>query len=228
MDPITAAIVGALAAGALSGLTKIGETALSDAYTYLKNILNWKFGNRSGVMQALTHLENKPTSPNRQGMLQKELATVNAWQDRDVVAATTRLQTVVRTVYQQQQHINANNAQVMGSINQAGGNQMWVGRDHVSVNAGDLVGPGPRRTARNVISILLIIGGLITSIPAAAMLPFFETLVNAMTQGGPNVPSDPSFSALANSWGTAAHVMVYTMIVLGIVMVIAGIWMRRS
>ena len=221
MDPITAAIVGALAAGALRGLTKIGETALSDAYTYLKAILNRKFGARSGVMQALAQLENKPDSTNRQGVLHEELAAVNAWQDTEVVAAATRL----RTVVQQHQSISLKNAPVMGSINQAGRDQYWIGRDQVSVNAGDLVGPGPRHTARNVISILLIIWGLITSIPAIGAIPFFDALIKAMA-GGPDTPA--SFIDATNGFATAAHVIIYTSIALGIVMVIAGIWMRRK
>lgn len=228
MDPITTAIVGALAAGALRGLTKIGETALSDAYTYLKAILNRKFGARSGVMQALAQLENKPDSTNRQGVLHEELAAVNAWRDTEVLAAATGLRNVVQTVVQQHQSISLKNAPVMGSINQAGHDQYWIGRDQVSVNAGDLVGPGPRHTARNVISILLIIGGLMTSIPAVAILPFFESIANTMTTGFPQSPGDSSFNAAVNSWGIAAHVIVYTLIALGIVMVITGIWMGRK
>lgn len=227
MDPITAAIVGALAAGALSGLTKIGETALFDAYTHLKAILNRKFGARSGVMQALAQLESKPGSTNRQGVLHEELAAVNAEQDAEVRAAVTRLWTMV----QQHQSISLKNASVKGPIYQVGGNQYQIGHDQVNVNAGDLVGPGPKRTARNIISILLIIGGLITSILAVGMLPFFEAIVNGMTQpvpGFPATPGDSSFNAVANSFGTAAHVMIYTIIVVGIVEVIAGIWMRRK
>lgn len=227
MDPITASIVGALAAGALNGLTKIGETALFDAYTHLKSILNRKFGARSGVIQALAQLESKPDSTHRQGVLNEELTAVNAGQDAEVRAAVTRLQTVV----QQHQSINLKNASVKGSIYQVGGNQYQIGRDQVNVNAGDLVGPGPRRTARNVISLLLIIGGLITCIPAAGMLPFFEAIVNTMTQpveGFPEMPDASNFNAAANSFGTAAHVMIYTIIALGIVMVIAGFWMRRK
>ncbi|MBO0791804.1 MAG: hypothetical protein J2P36_12770, partial [Ktedonobacteraceae bacterium] len=209
MDPITTAIVGALAAGALSGLSKIGETALFDAYTHLKSILTRKFGARSGVMQALVQLENKPASTNRQGVLHEELAAVNAGQDAEVRAAATHL----RTVIQQHQSINLQNASVKGSIYQVGGNQYLIGRDQVNINAGDLVGPGPRRTARNIISILLIIGGLITSIPAAGTLPFFEAIVNAMTQPVDGFPEMSGFNAAANGFGTAAHVMIYTIII---------------
>src|SRR5260221_5845358 len=128
MDPITAAIVGALAAGALRGLTKIGETALSDAYTYLKAILNRKFGARSGVMQALAQLENKPDSTNRQGVLHEELAAVNAWQDTEVVAAATRLPTLLH----QHPSISLKNAPGLGSVHQASRDQELLERDPVN------------------------------------------------------------------------------------------------
>lgn len=224
MDPITTAIVGALAAGALSGLTSIGETALADAYTYLKTLLHRKFGTRSGVMQALGQLEQKPTSPNRQGVLHEELAAVNAGRDAEISAAVTRLQTVGR----QHQSISVRHVSVGGNINQVGGNQYQIGRDQLNVNAGDLVGPGPRRTARTVIAMLLIVFGLITAIPALGIMPFFDAIVRGITQpiqGFPDAP--PSFNDAANRVGTAAHVIIDTMVAFGIVMVIVGLLMLR-
>src|SRR5947209_5290623 len=62
MDPISAAIVAALAAGALSGLTETGKTAITDAYQELKDLLVKKFGARSQVVQTVDHLEARPES----------------------------------------------------------------------------------------------------------------------------------------------------------------------
>lgn len=221
MDPITASIIGALTAGALTGLTEIGKTATIDAYTKLKGLLNKKFGATSGVMQALAQLEPKPNSPHRQGVLQEELAAVNAWQDAEVLAAARHLQNLV----QQQQNISLRGSTLKGSLYQVGRDQYQVGRDQYNVHASGLVGSGTRRSARRVMSILLIIGGLIVSIPAASMLPFYDALVNSMVQ---NAPTASGFTAIANSFGTAAHLIIYFLIGLGIVMVIGGIWLRRN
>lgn len=46
MDPITAAILAALATGAAAGLTEVSKTALTDAYGGLKALLARKFGAR--------------------------------------------------------------------------------------------------------------------------------------------------------------------------------------
>jgi hypothetical protein len=48
MDPITAAIVAALAAG----LTEVGKNAVMDTYTGLKSLLKKKFGEDSKVVKA--------------------------------------------------------------------------------------------------------------------------------------------------------------------------------
>jgi len=74
----------------------------------------------------------------------------------------------------------------------------------------------------------LIIGGLIVSIPAAGMLSFFNAVVNAMVQSPQIGPDGSGFTATANSFGTAAHLIIYTLIGLGIVMMIGGIWLRLN
>lgn len=47
MDLITTAIVAALSAGAVSGLTEVSKTAVTDAYQTLKDLLAKKFGAHS-------------------------------------------------------------------------------------------------------------------------------------------------------------------------------------
>jgi hypothetical protein len=91
MDPITAAIVTALGAGALSGLTETSKTALTDAYQGLKDLLVKKFGASSHVLQAVDHLEANPDSAGRKETLQEEIIAVKAEQDEELVMAAQQL-----------------------------------------------------------------------------------------------------------------------------------------
>jgi hypothetical protein len=91
MDPITAAIVAALGAGALSGLTETTKAALIDAYHGFKNLLVKKFGASSHVLQAVDHLEAKPDSADRREALQGEIIAAKAEQDEELVMAAQRL-----------------------------------------------------------------------------------------------------------------------------------------
>jgi hypothetical protein len=227
--------VGALAAGALQGLTEIGKTALSEAYIKLKGLLTRKFGATSGVMRAVAQLETKSDSPHRQGGLHEELAAVNAGHDPEIVAAASHLYALVQ---QQQQNINVRGSMLQSSINQVGRdqyrighNQYQIGRDQYNVQGGELIGPDTRRGAKSVISILLIIGGLLIGIPAIGMLPFFDAVIKMMIQmvmSGPEPPGTSGFTDTVNAWGTAAHLVIYTIVGVGILMVIGGFWMRRG
>ena len=96
MDPITAAIIAALAAGAISGLTQTSTTAVTDAYQALKGLLAKKFGVRGQVVQAVDHLEAKPESTARQGGLAEEIIAVQAEQDSEILAAAKHLLTLVQ------------------------------------------------------------------------------------------------------------------------------------
>ena len=93
MDPITAAIVAALSAGAISGLTETSKTAITDAYARLKTLLSKKFGGESEVVHAVDAVEAKPDSAGRKATLQEEVAAAKADQDQEVLhAAQTLLQ----------------------------------------------------------------------------------------------------------------------------------------
>ena len=85
MDPITAAIVAAISAGALGGLTEVSKTALTDAYGKLKALLVKKFGHESDVVQAVEQVEAKPASQARQALLAEEVAAVRADHDADLL-----------------------------------------------------------------------------------------------------------------------------------------------
>jgi hypothetical protein len=96
MDPITTAILAALGAGVVSGLTETGKTAVADAYGRLKDVLAKKFGASSEVMKAVNQLESKPTSGGRKETLIEEVAAVQAEQDREIVAQALHVLTLVQ------------------------------------------------------------------------------------------------------------------------------------
>jgi hypothetical protein len=97
MDPITAAIVAALTAGAVSGLTKAGEQVISDAYGKLKELLGKKFGAKSKVVKAVKELEANPKSEARKGVVQEEVATVKADKDVDLRTAAQALLKAIKS-----------------------------------------------------------------------------------------------------------------------------------
>ncbi len=104
MDPITTAIVAALSAGATSGFTQAGQTAIIDAYNGLKALLAKKFGVDSEVVHAVNELEAKPEAAGRKAMLQTEVATVKAEQDQDVLHAAQALLQQIHTLPEGGQH----------------------------------------------------------------------------------------------------------------------------
>ena len=65
MDPVTTAIVAAVG--------KVGETAVGDAYRYLKKLIVAKCGRGSDIETAMEDLEKKPQSKGRQTTLQEEV-----------------------------------------------------------------------------------------------------------------------------------------------------------
>lgn len=96
MDPITTAIVTALSAGTLSGLTETSKMAIVDAYTRLKELLTKKFGVSSEVVRAVDALEAKPDSTGRREILQEEVIAINAEQDEELLAAARSLRSLVQ------------------------------------------------------------------------------------------------------------------------------------
>jgi hypothetical protein len=96
MDPITSAIVAALAAGAISGLTDTSKAAITNAYEALKDLLAKKFGIKSHVVQAVDHLEAKPEWAGLQEELQEEIVAVHGEHDIEVLAAAKHLLTLVQ------------------------------------------------------------------------------------------------------------------------------------
>jgi hypothetical protein len=84
MDPITAAIIAAAAAGVASGTGEVGQQAVHDAYNGLKALLKQKFGAASDLAEAVDKVEQKPDSEGRRAMLQEEVVTAQAHQDPEL------------------------------------------------------------------------------------------------------------------------------------------------
>ncbi len=96
MDPITAAIVAALTAGAVSGATKVAEQAISDAYGKLKELLGKKFGAKSKVVKAVKELETNPKSEARKAVVKEEVVAAKADKDADLLKAAQALLNAIK------------------------------------------------------------------------------------------------------------------------------------
>jgi hypothetical protein len=105
MEPITAAIIAALTAGAASGLTEAAKKVISDGYSGLKALINKKFGAKSDVTDAMEKLQAKPESPGRQQTLAEELKATNATADPELLGAAQSLLELIKAVPQGEQHI---------------------------------------------------------------------------------------------------------------------------
>ncbi|MDJ0697775.1 hypothetical protein [Mastigocoleus sp. MO_188.B34] len=77
MDPITTAIVAAIAA--------VSSSAIKDSYSTLKTLLKKKFGEKSDLVEAVNKLEVKPQSEARKAMVQEEVEAAKANDDLEIV-----------------------------------------------------------------------------------------------------------------------------------------------
>lgn len=97
MDPITNAIVAAISAGAVVGVTKVGEQAIVSAYTKLKDLLKQKFGAKSEMVKSVKALEAKPDSAARIDVVAEEVIAAKADQDPELLQAAQALLEIIRT-----------------------------------------------------------------------------------------------------------------------------------
>ncbi len=97
MDPITTAILAAIAAGAVAGATKIGEQVIVDAYAKLKELLKRKFGTKSEVVKAVKALEARPDSVARKEIVVEQVTASKADQDPELLRAAEALLKIINT-----------------------------------------------------------------------------------------------------------------------------------
>ena len=95
MDPISAAIIAAVVAGATAGLTDTAKKAIGDAYEGFKGLLKQRFGGDSKVVQAVEQVEADPTSEGQKLVLHEQVTKAKADQDREIVEAARCLQKLV-------------------------------------------------------------------------------------------------------------------------------------
>ena len=91
MDPVTSAIIAAITAGALGGMTEASKNMISDAYERLKKIMKKRFGNKSEVVQAIKTLEKKPDSAGRKETLKEEIVLLGADKDSEILGAAQKI-----------------------------------------------------------------------------------------------------------------------------------------
>ena len=87
-EPVTTAILAAIAAGAVTGATETAKQAIGDAYAALKALLVRKLG---GESEAVDKLEKKPDSAGWKETATEELAKAGANQDPELVAAAEKV-----------------------------------------------------------------------------------------------------------------------------------------
>ncbi len=128
MDPITAAIVAAVSAGAISGLTEASKTAISDAYNKLKASLSKKFGGESDVVHAVNEVEAKPDSAGRKATLQEEITNTKADQDQEVLQAAQALLHLLQTIPEGGQHVQTATGSYIAQADQGSSASVNTGR----------------------------------------------------------------------------------------------------
>lgn len=91
MDPITAAVIAAVAAGAAAAVPEVSKQAISDAYAALKSLIKSKFGEQSEVAQAVEKVEAQPDKAGPKGVLQDAITDAHADQDPALQNAAQKL-----------------------------------------------------------------------------------------------------------------------------------------
>jgi HetE-like protein len=105
MDPITAAIVAALAAGALSGVTEVGKNLLVDAYNGLKAKLKERLGEQSRVVKSVEFLEGAPDSEASKALVHEAVVAAKADQNPELQQAAQKLLEQVKAQPGGEQHV---------------------------------------------------------------------------------------------------------------------------
>lgn len=107
MDPITAAIIAALAAGAASGATDVAKSALVDGYNGLKSFIKKKWGGDSDVSKAIDQLQAKPDSEARKGVLAEEIKTSKISEDPEATSMAQSLLSLIKAMPGGEKHIQS-------------------------------------------------------------------------------------------------------------------------
>jgi hypothetical protein len=160
MDPISAAIV----AGLLAGATKVSSDILFEAYSALKGTIKRRFGSDSELARAVEAVERAPQSKPRQQVLREEVAWAGASQDPSIVAAADALLDAIRAQPNGRQVIQ----QVIGGSGTTAGRDVIVhpggaGRDlhQTDFDLHQTIGPTEFRTNTIIGKVLMVVGTLV-------------------------------------------------------------------
>lgn len=120
MDLITTAILTALSSGVVASVQKVGEQALVDAYTALKELIKRKFGTKSEIMKAVKEVE-KTDSPGRKEVLREEVTNANADKDPELIQAAQKIMDIIKNTVDgtsiSQNAVGDGNIQIAGDGN---------------------------------------------------------------------------------------------------------------
>jgi len=105
-EPVTTAILAAIATGAATGATETVKQAIGDAYAGLKALITSKLGSTSKAVEAVAKLEEDPASAGWKETAGKELAKAGVEQDPELVAAAEQVLAKLQELPQgERQHI---------------------------------------------------------------------------------------------------------------------------
>jgi protein involved in polysaccharide export with SLBB domain len=131
MDPITGALVAALAVGVAGGVQEVGKQVIVDAYTALKAALKQKCGVESDVVEAVETLEKKPDSEARQALVEEEVAETDLAEDEELVQCAEDLVAAVQSHPESEQRLSKYNIQITnGEVGIIGDNAHVEGGIH--------------------------------------------------------------------------------------------------
>ena len=85
MDPVSAAILAAISAGALAGISQTAQSSVVDLYQALRAKIIQKFRRTSDVTTALEQIEARPESSARRALLEEEIARSGMAKDPEIV-----------------------------------------------------------------------------------------------------------------------------------------------
>ncbi len=113
MDPITAAIVAALA--------NLSKDVIKDSYTALKSVLKKKFGNESDLVDAIENLEKRPDSKGRKATVEEEVERAKVNDDPEIKSLVQELLNKIQRDSGSQEILNQNQSNTVSGIGSIGG-----------------------------------------------------------------------------------------------------------
>ena len=91
MEPITTAIIAAIAAGALKSVGQVGENLIADGYAALRSLIVRKFSQQSEVIKAVEGVESRPESEGRRQTLREEIVAAKLDHDAEILQSAQAL-----------------------------------------------------------------------------------------------------------------------------------------